>query len=83
MPNEVPIEYEDPSIDFLLRRVYEGMVHCMDSGIGNITAALKKTGAYEKTLIVFSAGIMRTGSLLQLDLCSVNRNGTNDLYVVN
>jgi arylsulfatase A-like enzyme len=56
VPNEVPVEYEDPSIDFLLRRVYEGMVHCMDSGIGNITAALKKTGAYEKTLIVFSAG---------------------------
>jgi arylsulfatase A-like enzyme len=52
VPNEVPIEYEDPSIDFLLRRVYEGMVHCMDSGIGNITAALKKTGAFEKTLIV-------------------------------
>ena len=32
MPNEVPPEYETDAIDFELRRVYEGMVHCMDSG---------------------------------------------------
>jgi hypothetical protein len=30
----------------------------MDSGIGNITAALKKAGVFEKTLIVFSAGAL-------------------------
>jgi hypothetical protein len=32
-----------------------GMAHCMDSGIGNITAALHKTGRFNTTLIVFSA----------------------------
>ena len=32
MPNEVPPEFETDAIDFKLRRVYEGMVHCMDSG---------------------------------------------------
>ena len=32
VPNEVPPEYETDAIDFKLRRVYEGMVHCMDSG---------------------------------------------------
>ena len=53
MPNEVPPEFEDPSIDFPLRRVYEGMVHCLDSGISNITQALKTKGIYDKTLIVF------------------------------
>ena len=37
----VGARYETPSIDFPLRRTYEGMAHCMDSGIGNITAALK------------------------------------------
>ena len=53
MPNEVPPEFEDPSIDFPLRRVYEGMVHCLDSGINNITQALKTKGMFDKTLIVF------------------------------
>ena len=55
VPNEVPVEFTDSTIDFELRRIYEAMVHCMDSGIGNITAALKKKGMYEKTLIIFSA----------------------------
>ena len=32
VPNEVPPEYETDAIDFKLRRVYEGMVHYMDSG---------------------------------------------------
>lgn len=51
----MPIEYESSAIDFPLRRVYEGMAHCMDSGIGNVTAALKAAGLYERTLIVFSS----------------------------
>lgn len=53
VPNEVPEEFTTAAIDFPLRRVYEGMAHCMDSGIGNITAALKRTGRYNTTLIVF------------------------------
>lgn len=55
VPNEVPLEYENPAIDFALRRTYEGMAHCMDQGIGNITAALRSKGIFDKTLIVFSA----------------------------
>lgn len=55
VPNEVPVEFEDPGIDWPLRRTYEGMVHCLDSGIGNITQAIRDKGLYDKTLIVFSA----------------------------
>ena len=55
MPNEVPAEFTTSAIDFPLRRTYEGMAHCMDSGIGNITDALRKTGRFNTTLIVFSA----------------------------
>lgn len=54
MPNEVPAEFTDGSIDFELRRTYEGMVHCLDSGIGNVTKALQSKGMFEKTLIIFS-----------------------------
>eukprot|EP01052_Picozoa_sp_SAG31_P080310 SAG31_NODE_40093_length_283_cov_0.842391_1_plen_62_part_01 len=41
-PNEVPDEFmsPNPSLDWPLRRTYEGMVHCLDSAIGNVTAAL-------------------------------------------
>ena len=55
VPNEVPDEFTDGTIDFPLRRTYEGMVHCLDSGVGNVTAALKAKGMYNHTLIVFSA----------------------------
>jgi arylsulfatase I/J len=58
-PNEVPAEFLGPVLpkdkSDGLRRTYEGMVHCLDSGIGNVTAALKAKGMWEKTLVVFSA----------------------------
>ena len=31
------------------------MMHCLDSAIGNVTAALSAKGMWEKTLVVFSA----------------------------
>eukprot|EP00656_Telonema_subtile_P050320 TRINITY_DN6488_c0_g1_i1.p1 TRINITY_DN6488_c0_g1~~TRINITY_DN6488_c0_g1_i1.p1 ORF type:complete len:320 (-),score=72.22 TRINITY_DN6488_c0_g1_i1:158-1117(-) len=55
VPNEVPVEFTDPSIDYPLRRTYEGMVHALDSGIENVTNALKAKGMYNNTLIVFSS----------------------------
>ena len=60
-PNEVP-EWElgpalpaDSKSTPALRQTYEAMVHTMDSGIGNITAALKAKGMWDRTLIFFSA----------------------------
>ena len=35
------------------RRTYAGMVYAVDRGIGNIVKALKETGQFENTLIVF------------------------------
>ena len=35
------------------RRTYAAMVHAVDRGVGELVANLKKTGAYENTLIVF------------------------------
>ncbi len=58
-PNEVPDEFLGPKLpddnDQALRQTYEGMVHCLDSGIGNITTALRAKGMWNRTLIVFSS----------------------------
>ena len=32
-----------------------GMMHCLDSAIGNVTAALSQKNMWAKTLVVFSA----------------------------
>ena len=37
------------------RRIFAGMVSSLDSGIGNVTAALKRNGYLDNTLIIFSA----------------------------
>ena len=34
------------------RRIFAGMVTCMDEGIGNITNALKKYGLFDENLII-------------------------------
>ena len=51
-PNQVPAAFLAPEgeIDFPLRRTYEAMVHTMDSGIGNITQALRARDMWETTL---------------------------------
>jgi hypothetical protein len=56
-PNEVPDEFLAPEgdIDFPLRRTYEAMVHTLDSGVGNITAALRQKGMFDRALIILSA----------------------------
>ena len=54
-PLEVPQEYEDlyPHIENDDRRVFSGMVTAMDESIGNITLALKNSGLYNNTIIIF------------------------------
>jgi len=38
-----------------LRQTYEGMTHCLDNGIGNVTDALKRRGMWNQTLVIFSS----------------------------
>lgn len=54
-PNQVPSLFINDAIDYELRRVYNGMAYCMDTGIANITAALKAKGMWDKTFVVFSS----------------------------
>eukprot|EP00054_Salpingoeca_dolichothecata_P025768 m.181746 g.181746 ORF g.181746 m.181746 type:complete len:518 (+) comp25462_c4_seq5:49-1602(+) len=57
-PAEVPSFYEDKykkTIPNKERRLYAGMVTALDQGIGNVTAALKSTGMWDDTFVVFSA----------------------------
>ena len=59
-PNEVPDEFLSSNdttgaIEWPLRRTFEGMMHCVDSAIGNVTAALSSKGMWEKTIVVFSS----------------------------
>jgi len=54
-PNQVPEEFESSSISFPLKRTYEGMLHILDSGVGNVTDALKARGMWENTLLVVSS----------------------------
>eukprot|EP01006_Ploeotia_vitrea_P060009 TRINITY_DN75143_c0_g1_i1.p1 TRINITY_DN75143_c0_g1~~TRINITY_DN75143_c0_g1_i1.p1 ORF type:complete len:527 (+),score=79.25 TRINITY_DN75143_c0_g1_i1:32-1612(+) len=56
-PSEVPHSYVVPYIGKIHdhhRRIFAGMLSCMDEGIGNVTKALKKVGMYDNTLFVFT-----------------------------
>lgn len=48
-PMQAPDSYLEPyaAIKDASRRIYAGMVACLDEGIGNITTTLKTTGLYE------------------------------------
>ncbi|XP_033097319.1 arylsulfatase I-like [Anneissia japonica] len=58
-PLQVPSDYTLPYVDTIKnknRRVYAGMVTCMDEAIGNITGAIKANGdMYDNTVIIFSS----------------------------
>mmetsp|Transcript_36903 Transcript_36903/g.80960 ORF Transcript_36903/g.80960 Transcript_36903/m.80960 type:complete len:523 (-) Transcript_36903:110-1678(-) len=58
-PNQVPAEFLGPKLpddtDEELRRTYQGMVHCLDNGIGNVTQALKSKGMWDNSLVIFSS----------------------------
>ena len=62
-PAQAPQSYIDlfstslPGDEFKQRRTFAGMVHCMDEGLGNVTALLKTEGMWTKeepTIIVFT-----------------------------
>ncbi len=54
-PYQAPKEYIDRYRDIAdpTRRIYAGMVTCLDDEIGRVVAALDKTGLRENTLILF------------------------------
>lgn len=57
-PAEVPQSYVDAyntTISDHRRRVFAGMLSCMDEGLGSVTSALEAKGMLENTLIVFTA----------------------------
>ena len=57
-PDEVPEHYIDPynaTIADKKRRVFAGMLSCLDEGVGNITTALARAGMADNTLVVFVA----------------------------
>ncbi|XP_071954759.1 arylsulfatase J-like [Antedon mediterranea] len=55
-PLQVPKEYLQPYryIKNEKRRIYAGMVTCMDEAVGNITKTLKHTGILENSVIAFT-----------------------------
>jgi arylsulfatase A-like enzyme len=56
-PYEAPKEYVDryQNIGDPTRRIYAGMVSCLDDEIGKVVAALDKKGLRDNTLIVFQS----------------------------
>ena len=40
----------------MCKSLFSGMTACLDEAIANVTAALKKSGMYDNTVIVFSTG---------------------------
>ena len=57
-PLQAPDEYVNryKSIQNKDRRIYAGMVTCMDEGIGNVTQAFKKYGLWDNTILVWTSG---------------------------
>ncbi|XP_022099657.1 arylsulfatase B-like [Acanthaster planci] len=55
-PLEVPEQYMIPywHIQDKFRRIYAGMVACMDEGIGNITQTMDQLGLWKDTVLIFS-----------------------------
>ncbi|XP_052789577.1 arylsulfatase B-like [Mya arenaria] len=55
-PMEVPEKYMEPyrHINDKFRRIYAGMVACMDEAVGNITEAMTKRGFWDDTVLVFT-----------------------------
>ncbi|XP_038060733.1 arylsulfatase J-like [Patiria miniata] len=56
IPLEVPDQYLKPyrEVQDHDRRVYSGMVACMDEAIGNITQKMTELGLWENTVLIFS-----------------------------
>ena len=54
-PYQAPKEYIDryASIEEPTRRIYAGMVTCLDDQVGRVVAALEKKGMRQNTLIIF------------------------------
>jgi arylsulfatase A-like enzyme len=56
-PYQAPQDYIDryKNVKDPTRRIYDGMVSCMDDEIGRVVAALEQKGLRDKTLIVFQS----------------------------
>ena len=57
MPLQVPNRFLERYRDIRdhKRRIYAGMVSCLDEAVGNVTRALKQHGLWESTLLIFSS----------------------------
>ena len=64
-PLQVPKQYEDmySHIENRDRRIYSGMVTALDDAIDEVVTALKDSGMYDNTIIVFSAGLCSSNKL--------------------
>ena len=58
-PLQVPKRYMLPysHIKDKYRRIYAGMVACMDEAIGNITRTMDQLGMWDNTVFIFSTGV--------------------------
>ena len=58
-PFEVDQTYRKPYKNIIKhadRKTVAGMISCMDEAIGNVVDALKETGLYDDSVILFSSG---------------------------
>jgi arylsulfatase A-like enzyme len=93
-PYQAPKEYIDryPNIEDPTRRIYAGMVACLDDEIGRVVAALDKKGLRDNTLILFHsdnggtrnamfAGVMADMSKVKIPCDNgLYRDGKGTLY---
>jgi hypothetical protein len=54
-PSQCPARYQDPSVSHRGRKVFQGMLTCVDDATGNVTSALKRRNMWATTFLLWTS----------------------------
>jgi arylsulfatase B len=54
-PSQCPARYQDPAASHRGRKIFQGMLTCVDEATGNVTSALKRRGMWANTFFLWTS----------------------------